>query len=144
MIWSRKACCTRSKAVCFYSFKDCAAVLGRPVCQQRKPRCCTSCAVNSFNFRFHITCSWFNLTLCDNHLPLSLARLLCSALFFFLGWSLRSNMLQLYSNPGDYAWGQSGLDSVITEVSYTRASVYEALWQHYYLQHSFPLFLSLL
>ncbi|XP_030597194.1 E3 ubiquitin-protein ligase RNF115 isoform X2 [Archocentrus centrarchus] len=27
-----------------------------------------------------------------------------------------SSMLQLYSNPGDYAWGQSGLDSVITEL----------------------------
>ncbi|KAM6899287.1 E3 ubiquitin-protein ligase RNF115 [Xenentodon cancila] len=27
-----------------------------------------------------------------------------------------SSMLQLYSNPGDYAWGQGGLDSVITEL----------------------------
>ncbi|XP_032391202.1 E3 ubiquitin-protein ligase RNF115 [Etheostoma spectabile] len=27
-----------------------------------------------------------------------------------------SNMLQLYSNPGDYAWGQGGLDAVITEL----------------------------
>ncbi|KAJ3609713.1 hypothetical protein NHX12_024224 [Muraenolepis orangiensis] len=26
-----------------------------------------------------------------------------------------SSMLQLHSNPGDYAWGQGGLDSVITE-----------------------------
>lgn len=26
-------------------------------------------------------------------------------------------MLQLHSNPGDYAWGQGGLDAVITEVS---------------------------
>lgn len=28
--------------------KDCAAVLGRIVCQQRKPWCCTSCTVNAF------------------------------------------------------------------------------------------------
>ncbi|XP_022603279.1 E3 ubiquitin-protein ligase RNF115-like isoform X1 [Seriola dumerili] len=27
-----------------------------------------------------------------------------------------SSMLQLYSNPGDYAWGQGGLDAVITEL----------------------------
>ncbi|XP_054619551.1 E3 ubiquitin-protein ligase RNF115 isoform X2 [Dunckerocampus dactyliophorus] len=27
-----------------------------------------------------------------------------------------SGMLQLYSNPGDYAWGQGGLDTVITEL----------------------------
>ncbi|CAL8372705.1 unnamed protein product [Boreogadus saida] len=27
-----------------------------------------------------------------------------------------SSMLQLHSNPGDYAWGQGGLDSVITEL----------------------------
>lgn len=27
-----------------------------------------------------------------------------------------SNMLQLHSNPGDYAWGQGGLDAVITEL----------------------------
>ncbi|KAG8005253.1 hypothetical protein GBF38_011230 [Nibea albiflora] len=27
-----------------------------------------------------------------------------------------SNMLQLYANPGDYAWGQGGLDAVITEL----------------------------
>ncbi|XP_047461165.1 E3 ubiquitin-protein ligase RNF115 [Mugil cephalus] len=27
-----------------------------------------------------------------------------------------SSMLQLYSNPGDYAWGQGGLDGVITEL----------------------------
>lgn len=26
-------------------------------------------------------------------------------------------MLHLHSNPGDYAWGQGGLDAVITEVS---------------------------
>ncbi|XP_077363567.1 E3 ubiquitin-protein ligase RNF115-like isoform X2 [Festucalex cinctus] len=28
-----------------------------------------------------------------------------------------SSMLQLYSNPADYAWGQGGLDTVITEAS---------------------------
>ncbi|XP_068431685.1 E3 ubiquitin-protein ligase RNF115 isoform X2 [Clinocottus analis] len=27
-----------------------------------------------------------------------------------------SSMLQLHSNPGDYAWGQGGLDAVITEL----------------------------
>ncbi|XP_074543483.1 E3 ubiquitin-protein ligase RNF115 [Halichoeres trimaculatus] len=27
-----------------------------------------------------------------------------------------SSMLQLYGNPGDYAWGQGGLDTVITEL----------------------------
>nr|XP_046273992.1 E3 ubiquitin-protein ligase RNF115 isoform X2 [Scatophagus argus] len=27
-----------------------------------------------------------------------------------------SSMLQLYGNPGDYAWGQGGLDAVITEL----------------------------
>ncbi|KAM8766804.1 E3 ubiquitin-protein ligase RNF115 isoform 1-T1 [Acanthopagrus schlegelii] len=27
-----------------------------------------------------------------------------------------SSMLQLYANPGDYAWGQGGLDAVITEL----------------------------
>ncbi|XP_015229172.1 PREDICTED: E3 ubiquitin-protein ligase RNF115-like isoform X1 [Cyprinodon variegatus] len=27
-----------------------------------------------------------------------------------------SSMLQLYSNPGDYAWGQGGLDAVVTEL----------------------------
>ncbi|XP_071357126.1 E3 ubiquitin-protein ligase RNF115 [Trachinotus anak] len=27
-----------------------------------------------------------------------------------------SSILQLYSNPGDYAWGQGGLDAVITEL----------------------------
>ncbi|CAG5886360.1 E3 ubiquitin-protein ligase RNF115 [Menidia menidia] len=27
-----------------------------------------------------------------------------------------SSMLQLHSNPGDYAWGQGGLDTVITEL----------------------------
>ncbi|XP_028317278.1 E3 ubiquitin-protein ligase RNF115 [Gouania willdenowi] len=27
-----------------------------------------------------------------------------------------SSMLQLYSNPGDYAWGQGGFDAVITEL----------------------------
>ncbi|KAM4550011.1 E3 ubiquitin-protein ligase RNF115 [Fundulus diaphanus] len=27
-----------------------------------------------------------------------------------------SGMLQLYSNPGDYAWGQGGLDAVVTEL----------------------------
>ncbi|XP_041868427.1 E3 ubiquitin-protein ligase RNF115 [Melanotaenia boesemani] len=27
-----------------------------------------------------------------------------------------SSMLQLYSSPGDYAWGQGGLDAVITEL----------------------------
>ncbi|XP_076610971.1 E3 ubiquitin-protein ligase RNF115 [Chaetodon auriga] len=27
-----------------------------------------------------------------------------------------SSMLQLYANPGDYAWGQGGLDTVITEL----------------------------
>nr|XP_019958010.1 PREDICTED: E3 ubiquitin-protein ligase RNF115-like isoform X4 [Paralichthys olivaceus] len=31
-----------------------------------------------------------------------------------------SSMLQLHSNPGDYAWGQGGLDAVITEVSDVR------------------------
>ncbi|XP_078124435.1 E3 ubiquitin-protein ligase RNF115-like isoform X1 [Sander vitreus] len=28
-----------------------------------------------------------------------------------------SSMLQLHSNPGDYAWGQGGLDAVITETA---------------------------
>uniref|UniRef100_A0A087XSM5 RING-type E3 ubiquitin transferase n=1 Tax=Poecilia formosa TaxID=48698 RepID=A0A087XSM5_POEFO len=27
-----------------------------------------------------------------------------------------SSMMQLYSNPGDYAWGQGGLDAVVTEL----------------------------
>lgn len=27
-----------------------------------------------------------------------------------------SSMLQLYGNPGDYVWGQGGLDTVITEL----------------------------
>ncbi|XP_032437402.1 E3 ubiquitin-protein ligase RNF115 [Xiphophorus hellerii] len=27
-----------------------------------------------------------------------------------------SSMMQLYSNPGDYVWGQGGLDSVVTEL----------------------------
>uniref|UniRef100_A0A8C4Z3N0 RING-type E3 ubiquitin transferase n=1 Tax=Gadus morhua TaxID=8049 RepID=A0A8C4Z3N0_GADMO len=35
----------------------------------------------------------------------------CLSLFLF-----SSSMLQLHSNPGDYAWGQGGLDSVITEL----------------------------
>lgn len=36
---------------------------------------------------------------------------------FFHCCCLRSSMLQLYSNPADYAWGQGGFDAVITEVS---------------------------
>ncbi len=28
----------------------------------------------------------------------------------------------LHSNPGDYAWGQGGLDVVITQVSHTDVS----------------------
>lgn len=36
-------------------------------------------------------------------------------------------MLQLYGNPGDYAWGQGGLDAVITEVSDTRGIDFKEL-----------------
>lgn len=50
---------------------------------------------------------------------------------------LRSSMLQLYGNPGDYAWGQGGLDAVITEVSVLSTAELLALW------HSlWPLFMS--
>uniref|UniRef100_A0A3B3X9R6 RING-type E3 ubiquitin transferase n=1 Tax=Poecilia mexicana TaxID=48701 RepID=A0A3B3X9R6_9TELE len=31
-------------------------------------------------------------------------------------WLPGSSMMQLYSNPGDYAWGQGGLDAVVTEL----------------------------
>ena len=30
---------------------------------------------------------------------------------------LSSNILRLHGNPGDYAWGSEGLDSIITQVS---------------------------
>ena len=32
-------------------------------------------------------------------------------------------MFNLYGNPGDYAWGAGGLDSIITQVSATFVSV---------------------
>ena len=98
----------------FLPFKDRAAVLGRPLRQQREPRCCTSCIVNpSFGISIHIIYFWFGVIWCDTPDPLFAPPLsLCV--------SVRSSMLQLHSNPGDYAWGQGGLDAVITEVSDVR------------------------
>lgn len=70
----------------FNPFKDPAAVLGRPVCQQWKPRCCTSCTVNASFFLFflkktlsiHIVYFWFQTTLCGNlSLSSALSLLLC-------------------------------------------------------------------
>ena len=72
--------------------------------------------------------------------PLSV--FLSLSVVFFL-W-LRTSML--HSNPGDYAWGQGGLDAVITEVSDVTTHNAQASWQHneshkLFLSFSFVLFL---
>lgn len=36
--------------------------------------------------------------------------------------NIRTGML--HSNPGDYAWGQGGLDAVITQVHYKSGSMF--------------------
>lgn len=37
----------------------------------------------------------------------------------------------LHSNPGDYAWGQGGLDAVITQVVEQRADYAHGCYQFY-------------
>ncbi|XP_036946239.1 E3 ubiquitin-protein ligase RNF115 isoform X1 [Acanthopagrus latus] len=89
---------------------DGAAVLGRPVRRQRKPRCCTGCTVSTFRSSIRLLRFLISSGVCLTPPP-SFFSLLSS-----FRPSLRSSMLQLYANPGDYAWGQGGLDTVITEL----------------------------
>lgn len=56
-----------------------------------------------------------------------------TSLLLSLGFPRRSSMLQLHSNPGDYAWGQGGLDAVITEVSDILRIVASCLSSFFYL-----------
>jgi hypothetical protein len=39
----------------------------------------------------------------------------------------------LHSNPGDYAWGQGGLDAVITQVDTMPTSVFSYQWHIFLL-----------